>query len=156
MRTRQRRSRIDATHLTHRRTGGHHLTLVFHPNAVRILRVDGGRWDPSPSIVGSATALNNNALLPCLFTFDDDDDPGPLSIDWVPLELEFGPEVEDAFERFEIDDDAAATAAAFAAAALSTLFKNGLGKISSSAKSSSGEGWLLGTGVGRGAPVRRP
>ena len=98
---------------------------------------------------------NSNALLPRLFTFDDDDDPGPLSIDWVPLELEFGPEVEDTFERFEIDDDAAATAAAFAAA-LSTLFKNGLGKIFSSAKSSSGEGWLLGTGVGRGAPVRWP
>jgi len=84
-------------------------------------------------------------ILPCLFTFNDDDDPGPLPIDWVCLELEFGPKVGDTFERFEIDDDAAAIAAAFATAALSTLFKNELGKFSSSVKSYSGEGWLPGT-----------
>jgi hypothetical protein len=42
------------------------------------------------------------------------------------LELEFGAEVENTFKRFNIDDNAAATAAA-----LSTLFKNGLGKFSS-------------------------
>ena len=60
------------------------------------------------------------------------------------MELELDPELGGIFE---LDDDAAATAAAFAAAALSTLFKNGLGKFSS-AKSHSGEGSLLGTGIG--------
>jgi hypothetical protein len=55
-----------------------------------------------------------------------------------------GPDVA---STFKLDDDAAETAASFAAA-LSTLFKNGLGKFSSSAKSYSGEGWLLGTGIG--------
>ena len=64
--------------------------------------------------------------------------------------LEFDPKVGDTFKRFESDDDAAATAAAIATAALSTLFKNGLGKFSSSAKSYSGEGWILGIGIGRG------
>jgi hypothetical protein len=91
---------------------------------------------PRRVLFAAATALSNSPLLPRLFTFADDDDPGPLSVDWVPLELEVG----DTFKGFEIDDDAAATAAAFAAAALSTLFKNGLGKFSSSAKSYSGEG----------------
>ena len=47
-------------------------------------------------------------------------------------------QVGDTFEGFEIDN-AAATAAAFAAAASSTLLKNGPGKFSLSAKSYSGE-----------------
>ena len=55
-----------------------------------------------------------------LFAFDDDDDPGPLSPDCVPLKLEFGAEVGDTFEGFEVDDNAAS---------LSTLFKNGLGEF---------------------------
>ena len=50
------------------------------------------------------------------------------------------------FEGFELDD-AAAAAESFATTTLST-FKNGLGKISSSAKSYSGERWLLGTEIG--------
>ena len=55
----------------------------------------------------------------------------------APCNLNYvGPELGGIFEGFELDDDAAA---AFAAAALSTLFKNGLGKFSS-AKSYSGEG----------------
>ena len=57
------------------------------------------------------------------------------------MELETGPEVGDTFEGFDIDDDTAA-------AVLSTLFKIGLGKCSSSAKSYSGEEWFLGTGIG--------
>lgn len=44
----------------------------------------------------AATSLSNSPLPPRLFTFDDDDDAGPLSVDWAPLELEFGPEVENA------------------------------------------------------------
>lgn len=87
----------------------------------------------------AATALNNPPLLPRLFTFDDDDDEGSLSVKCGPLELELDPELGGIFEGFELDNDAAATAAAFAAGALSTLFKNGLGKFSS-AKSYSGEG----------------
>jgi hypothetical protein len=57
-----------------------------------------------------------------------------VSVDRVPLELEFGAEVGDTFEGFDIDDNAAATATDFPAAALSMLFENGLGKFSSSAK----------------------
>lgn len=58
----------------------------------------------------------------------------------APWNLNYvGPELGGIFEGFELDDDAAAAAAAFAATALSTLFKNGLGKFSS-AKSYSGEG----------------
>ena len=52
------------------------------------------------------------------------------------------------FEGFELDDNATAVAVSFAAATLSTFFKNGLGKFSSSAKSYSGEGWHFGTGIG--------
>jgi hypothetical protein len=93
-------------------------------------------------LFAAATALNNNPLLPRLFPFDDDDDPSPhpLSADCGPLELGFGPE---AVSTFELDEAAASFAAAFSA-----LFKNGLGKFSSFAKSYSGEGWLLGTGIG--------
>ena len=97
------------------------------------------------------TSLSNSPLPPHLFTFDDDDDAGPLSVDWAPLELEFGPEVEKAqrskAHSKELKPTGVATAAAFAAA-LSTPFKNGLGKFSSSPQSHSGEGWLLGTGIG--------
>ena len=65
------------------------------------------------------------------------------------MELELAPGDTSMFEGSELDDDdAAAAAASFAAATLSTFLKNGLGKISSSAKSYSGEGWLLGTGIG--------
>ena len=106
---------------------------------------------PHRVLLAAATALSNSPLFPRLFTFDDDDDdpgPNPPSVDCGPLEPEFSPEVGDTFEGFEIEDDATATAAAFAAAALSILFKNGLGKFSSSAKSYSGEGWFLGTGIG--------
>jgi hypothetical protein len=106
---------------------------------------------PRRVLLAAATALSNNPLLPRLLTFDDDDDdpgPDPPSIDCGPLELELGPEIGDTFEGFGIDDDAAAAAATFTAAALSTRFKKGLGRFSSSAKSYSGEGWLLGTGIG--------
>ena len=96
---------------------------------------DVDRRGPSSSIDHSS----NNPLLLRPFTFDDDDDPGSLSVGWVPLELEFGTEVGDTFKGFEID------AAAFSAAALSALFKNGL---SSSAKSYSGEGSPRGTEIG--------
>jgi len=77
-------------------------------------------------------------LLPRLFTFDEDGE-GSLSVECGPLELELDPELGGIFKGCELDDDAAATAAAFADAALSTLFKNGLGKFSS-AKSYSGKG----------------
>ena len=52
------------------------------------------------------------------------------------------------FEGFELNNDVAA-AVFFTAATLST-FKNGLGKISSSVKAYSGEGWLLSTGISSG------
>jgi hypothetical protein len=52
------------------------------------------------------------------------------------------------FEKFELDDDAEATAAAFAGTPLFALFKKGLGRFSSSAKSYFDEEWPLGTGVG--------
>lgn len=97
---------------------------------------------PRRVLFAAATARSNNPLLPRLFTFDDDPGADPPSANcgtFGPLELELG-----AVEGFEIDD----TIAAFAAAALSALFKNGLGKFSSSAKSYSGGGWLLGTGIG--------
>jgi hypothetical protein len=67
-----------------------------------------------------AIALSNTPQLLRLFTFDDDDNPGPLSVDRVPLELGFGTEVGDTFEGFEMDGNAAA---------LSTLFKDGVDKF---------------------------
>jgi len=73
-----------------------------------------------------------------LLTFDDDPGPDPPSVDCAPLELEFGAEVGDTFKGFDIDDDAAT------AADLSTLFKNGPGKFSSSANRTPGRmvpGW---------------
>jgi len=103
---------------------------------------------PRRVLFAAATALNNSPLLPRLFPFDDDDDPSPdpLSADCGPWELGFGLQVP---RTFELDDDTTATAASLATAALSTRFRNGLGRFSSSAKSYSGEGWLLGTGIGR-------
>ena len=44
-------------------------------------------------LFAAAISLSNNPLLPHLFAFADDDDASPLSVDWAPLELEFGPEV---------------------------------------------------------------
>jgi len=89
---------------------------------------------------GGATMsmAHNNPLLPRLSTFDDDD-PGPYLPSAEcgalgPLEHELG-----TIQGFEIDDEAAA---AFAPAALSTLFKIGLGKFSSSAKSYAGSSVL--------------
>ena len=109
---------------------------------------------PRRILFAATTTLSNNPLplLPHLVTFDDSDNdndpsPDPPSADCGPLELELGPEVASTFEGFEIGDFAAATCFA---ASLSTFFKNGLGKFSSFAKSYSGEGWLLGTGVGSG------
>jgi hypothetical protein len=57
----------------------------------------------------------------------------------VPLELEFNTEVRDTFGGLEMDGNAAA---------LSTLFRDGQGKFSSSARSYSGEGRPRGTGIG--------
>jgi hypothetical protein len=99
-------------------------------------------------LFAAATALSNNPLPPRLFTFDNDDDEDSPSFECGTLEPELDPELRGMLGGFELDADAAAIAAAFTAAALSTRFKNGLGKFSSSAKSYSGEGWLLGTGIG--------
>ena len=113
-----------STLLPHPPTGGYHLTFALHPNAVRVQQTNRGqrqcRRGPSS---GTAIALSNNRLLLRHFTFDDDDDPGPLSVDWVPLEHEFGAEVGDTFEGLEMGDSAAA------------LSKDGVGKFSSSTKS---------------------
>jgi hypothetical protein len=135
---------IDTTHLTCRQTGCQHLVIALHPNTVPIPQGDNVDGVPRQVLFAAATALNNNPLLPRLSTFDDDDpSPYPPSADcdvFGPLELELG-----TVEGLEIDDE---VAAAFAPAASSTLFKNGLGKFSSSAKSYPGEGWLLGAGIG--------
>ena len=45
---------------------------------------------PHRVLFTAAAALSDSPLLPCLFIFDDDNEPGPLSVDWVPLELGFG------------------------------------------------------------------
>jgi hypothetical protein len=79
----------------------------------------------------ATTSYFLNSLLPCLFIFDGDDDPSPdpPSADFGPLELKLGAAATIPFEGFELDEDTAATAAFFAAAALFTLFNNGLGEI---------------------------
>jgi len=90
---------------------------------------------PHRVLLAAATALSNNLLLACLLTPDDDPGPDPPSVDCAPLELEFGAEVENTFKGFNIDDNVAA---------LSTLFKNGLRKFSSSANRTPGRmvpGW---------------
>lgn len=94
---------------------------------------------PHRVLLAAGTALSNNLLLAHLLTFDDDPGPDPPSVNCAPLELEFGAEVRDTFKGFNIDDDTAT-----AAAALSTLFKNGLGKFPSSANRTPGRmvpGW---------------
>ena len=92
---------------------------------------------PHRVMLAAGTALSNNLLLARLLTFDDDPGPDSPSVDCAPLELEFSAAVGGTFEGFDIDDDAAT-------AALSTLFKNGLGKFSSSANRTPGRmapGW---------------
>ncbi|KIM43461.1 hypothetical protein M413DRAFT_25824 [Hebeloma cylindrosporum] len=125
-----------------RRTGGHHLAFALHPNADCVRRMNGGRRRyrrvTRRALMTAAIALSSKPLLLHHFTFDDDDDPGPLSVDRGPFKLEFGTEVGDTFEGFEMDDNAAA---------LSALFKNGIGKFRLSIKSYSGEEWPCGTGI---------
>ena len=78
---------------------------------------------PRRVLFTAATDLNNHPLLLRLFTSNDEDDPGRLSVAGVSLELQFGTEVGGPFEGFEIDDSAASTAPAFSAVALSGLGK---------------------------------
>lgn len=90
-----------------------------------------------PALLAAATARRRSPLLPRrlirLPVFDDDADP------------------DDAEAEADAEAAAAAAAAAaFVAADLSILFRKGLGRFSSSAKSYSGEGWFRGTGIGSG------
>ena len=89
-----------------------------------------------PALLAAATARSNKPLLPLLLAFE------------VVLLLLIEPAVDRplAFE-FEIVLDSDAATADFIEEDLSVRFRNGLGRLSSSAKSYSGDGWDRGTGI---------